>query len=284
MRTFKTVAFLAVVAVFPPLAVADDSASNADPASGDPAFVVGRPGNAESPVAVPKGYLQVESGLAGYTNNPQPPSKGHAEQFAQTSFRYGLFDATDVQLVVTPYTRQVVHSNGADQTSTGFGSTTLRVLHTFMGADGSSPSFGVIAFVTLPTASSQLKNAGVFDNRVEGGAIATGTISLTDKASLTLTLADDTKHPTLDAGGNSNSAYFNDTYGAANLTYSVTDTLGVYAELYGDHTHTFPTLATVDFGMTYLTGKTTQIDAGVNIAANKITPDASLFVGWSHRF
>ncbi len=272
MKNFKTVACLAVVSVLPTLALADDAASS------DPAFVVGRPGQAESPIAVPKGYLQVESGLAAYTNNPALHTPSNQYALAQTSFRYGILDGTDVQLVVSPYTKQTVHTAGAAATNvSGFGNTTLRVLHTFMGADGSSPAFGVIGFVTLPTADSQLKNSGVFDNRVEGGAIATGSMNLNDKTSLTLTLADDTRHPT-------GAHYLNDVYGAVNLSYAVTDTVGVYGEMYADHTRTAPTVATADFGVTYLTDKTTQLDAEVNLAANKQTPDAVIMIGWSHRF
>ncbi len=269
MKKVETVALFAMMAVaFPLPSVADDAASS------DPAFISGRPGQAEGAVAVAKGYFQVETAIASYTNTSAPPDHSHQYQFAQTSLRYGLFDATDVQVIVTPYTRQT----DLGQSTSGFGNTTFRVLHTFMGADGNNPAFAVIGFVTTPTADKKLKNAGVFDNRTVGGAIATGSLSLNDKTSLTLTLAEDTKHP---AGQTS---YLNDTYGAANLTYAVTDTFGVYAELYGDHTRTLRTQATADFGVTYLLNKTTQLDAEVNLAANKATPDANITFGFAHRF
>ncbi|CAK0749700.1 putative Transporter [Gammaproteobacteria bacterium] len=266
MKTLKKIAFLAVMTVSPTFSAAEEASNSELP------FVAGRPGNTESPIAVPKGYFQVESGLASYTYDNA--SGFRSWSLAQTSFRYGVGHDTDIQLVVQPYSR--IHDKNANQTFQGFGNTTLRALHTFMGADGSSPSFGLIGFVTLPTAAKQLRDNGIFSDRVEGGVIATGSTNLTEKASLTITLGD--------ASRRWNNSYVSDVSGGANLTYAVTEQFGAYVEAFADHFEHLPTATTADLGVTYLLSRVTQLDAGVNIGANHATPDASFFVGWSHRF
>jgi hypothetical protein len=257
--------------VVPGLSAADDASSS------EPPFVSGRPGNAQSAIAVPKGYLQLESGLASHASNPQPGVHGNAWTLAQATFRYGIGADTDVELAIFPFTTQTLHIPSGDQTAQGFGNITLSAMHTFLGADGNGPSFGMMGFVTFPAADKELMDAQIFDDRTTGGALATGSLSLTDRASLTLTLADDARHP-------SGSTYLNDVWGAINLTYAWTDRLGSYIEAYADHTKTSATQATADFGGTYLVDRVTQLDAGVNVGMNRAAPDATFFVGWAHRF
>ncbi|CAK0776491.1 putative Transporter [Gammaproteobacteria bacterium] len=265
-RITKELALFAVMVMSPFLVVADETSNSESSA------IFGRPGNTESPIAVPKGRFQIESGLASYTHANDGTQSW---SLAQTSLRYGIADGTDVQLVVQPYFR--THNVG--QTFQGFSGTTLRVLHTFAGADGSSPSFGLIGFVTPPTASKQLRDNGWASNRVEGGAIATGSVNLTDKTSLTLTLGD--------AARRQNDSYVSDISGGANLTYAVTENFGAYVEAFSEHVAHNSTTTTVDLGVTYLLSHVTQLDAGVNMGANqatRITSNATFFVGWSHLF
>ncbi|CAK0748218.1 putative Transporter [Gammaproteobacteria bacterium] len=271
MKNFKKIIFLTVIATTPCFSSAEETSSN------EPSFVPGRPGNTESAIAVPKGYFQIESGLVNYTRDKVDDERTKFLSLAQTAFRYGIAEGTDVQLVIQPYSKLNISGAGIDQTFQGFGNTTLRVLHTFLGADGNSPSFGIIGFITLPSADKELKDNGVFDDRTTGGVVATGSINLTDKASVTLTLGDGTKH-------SSGSSYLNDIYGGINLTYALTEQFSTYIEAYGDHVKNSQTQSTIDLGMTYLLSHVTQLDAGVNIAANHAAPDASFFIGWSHRF
>ncbi|MEI6412667.1 MAG: transporter [Pseudomonadota bacterium] len=266
MKTLKETACLALMALSPLLAVADE-----------PAFSAGRPGNTESPLAVPKGYFQVETGIASYTYDNSDGVRTRAWDLAHTALRYGIAKDTDVQLVIQPYTQQSTHGAYHDQTFQGFGSTTFRVLHTFMGADGSSPAFGLIGFATFPTASKELTDNGILSDRTEGGVIATGSMSLNDKTSVTLTLGEAARH-----AGNNN--YISDLSGGVNLTYAFTEKLGAYVEGFADHVGYQPTTATLDLGATYLLDRVTQLDAGVNMGLNHDTSDANFFVGWSHRF
>jgi hypothetical protein len=71
----------------------------------------------------------------------------------------------------------------------------------------------------------------------------------------------------------------------ANLSYALNDKLGAYIELFGVRDqHDTKTAATFDFGATYLTGPTTQLDAGVNLGITDSADDSEVFVGWSHRY
>jgi|GEM_PF-3046985 len=269
----NSAAVFAVIAMSPFLVVAEEARTAS---SNEPAFSASRPGNTESPIAVPKGYFQVESGIVSYTNDKIDDVRYSSLGLAQTAFRYGIAEGTDLQLIVQPYSRVTSRGAGNDTTYQGFGGVTLRVLHTFMGADGSNPAFGLIGFVTPPIVSKQLRVSGSASDRVEGGIIATGSTNLTDKMNITLTLGD--------AARRRNDSYVGDIFGGANLGYAVTERFGAYVELFSDHTKYSQTQTTADLGMTYLINPVTQFDAGVNIGVNHATADANFFLGLSHRF
>ena len=176
------------------------------------AFVTGRPGQTESPIAVPKGYFQIETELGGYSRDKAAGVTSTETDIASTSFRYGLADGADVELVVSPYVR--THASGPGFADTGFGDVTLRARRTFFGESGEGPSFALIGFVTLPTARS-----GLGADKVEGGLIATGVAPLSPKASLTLTFGAADIH---------DGKYEGDVYGGANVSFALTEKAGVY--------------------------------------------------------
>ncbi|MES1156798.1 MAG: transporter [Alphaproteobacteria bacterium] len=232
----------------------------------DAPFVTGRPGNTESPIAVPTGHWQIETAIADYSHDREAGVTEEGWSALQTSFRYGLAYGWDAEAIVSPYQRDA--AGGASVG--GFGDVTLRVRHTFSGEDGNGPSFALIGYATLPTSKNGL---GV--DRVEGGLIATGVEPLNAKTSLTLTLG---------AGAVHDGGYEGDVYGGANVSYAFTDKIGGYIELFADRTAHDDTAATFDFGATYLTGPTTQLDCGVNLGLTDAASDEEVFVGWSHRF
>ncbi|HWA22551.1 MAG TPA: transporter [Caulobacterales bacterium] len=236
----------------------------------EPAFVTGRPGQTESPIAVPKGYFQIETELGGVSRDKAAGVKSTETDIASTSFRYGIADGADVELVVSPYVRTHENGPGFNDRAEGFGDVTLRARRTIFGESGEGPSFALIGFVTLPTARD-----GLGADKVEGGLIATGVAPLSAKASLTLTLGAADIH---------DGKYEGDVYGGANVSFAVTDKAGVYIEAFADKTAHGECAATIDVGGTYLTGPTTQFDAGVNIGVTDAADDMAVFAGWSHRF
>lgn len=235
-----------------------------------PAFVTGRPGQTESPIAVPKGYVQIETELGAYSHDRAAGITSTTTQIASTDFRYGIADGADVEMIVSPYVRVQERGAGHSDTTDGVGDVTLRARRTVFGESGDGPSFALIGFVTLPTARD-----GLGADRVEGGLIATGVAPLSEKTSLTLTLGAADVH---------DGKYEGDVYGGANVSFALTDKAGLYVEAFADKTAHDDCAATIDVGGTYLTGPTTQLDAGVNIGATKAADDVNVFVGWSHRF
>ncbi|HVY84304.1 MAG TPA: transporter [Caulobacterales bacterium] len=221
-------------------------------------FVPGRPGTTESPIAVPTGHWQIETEIASYSDS----DGGDSWSALATSFRYGLAPSWDAEAIVAP----INHADG----DTGFGDLTLRVRKQFTGLNGESPSLALIGYVTLPTAED-----GLGEDHVEGGVIATSGITISDRASLTLT-----------AGAGSVSDGDDDHLslsGGAAYSYSFTEATGGYIEIFGEHVDG-ETAATLDIGATHLIGERTQLDAGVDIGLNRNADDARFFLGWAHLF
>jgi Putative MetA-pathway of phenol degradation len=226
-------------------------------------FVPGRPGNTESPIAVPSGHLQIETEIASYARSDG--ADADALSLAQTSFRYGLAPSWEAEAIVAPYNRFA--AGGASQS--GFGDVTLRLRKTLSGADAPY-ALGLIGYVTLPTAAD-----GLGADHVEGGVIAAGAFDLSDKVNLTWT------------GGlgavSDGDEYDASVSGGAALGYAFSESAGGYIELFGEHV-SGETAATLDFGATYLLNGVTQIDAGADIGVSDAADDYRLFVGWARLF
>jgi hypothetical protein len=236
-------------------------AAFASPAVADN-FVPSRPGNTESPISAPAGRWQLETEIAGYARG----SGSKSWSALASDIRFGLADGWDTEAIISPYVGQEVQGHS----ESGFGDTTLRVRHTFMGQDGAGPAFALIGYITLPTATNHQG-----DGAVEGGVIATGVFSLTSADSVTYT------------GGfgevSDQGHYKSDLYGGVNLSHQFTDKVGAFVELFADRREG-QTAGTFDFGATYLCDAHTQLDAGVNLGVTHAADDARFFLGYAHLF
>ena len=114
-----------------------------------------RPDTTESPRTVDKGHFQFELEIANYERSGAERSLNLGELNA----KIGLTDSTDLQLVLPLYSRV----RGGSE---GFGEVEIRVKQNLWGNDEGSTAFGVMPFIKLPTASSNLGNG-----EVEGGLI-----------------------------------------------------------------------------------------------------------------
>src|SRR5262249_47600496 len=113
------------------------------------------------------------------------------------------------------------------------------------------------------------------DGAVEGGAEITGTAPLAAKTGLTYTLG----AATISNGGD----YKSDVFGGVNVSQQLTDKLGVFGEVFADHSEG-TTATTLDVGATYLCGPRTQFDVGANFGVSDAADDLSVYVGWAHLF
>lgn len=227
-------------------------------------FTPGRPGATESPIAVPQGRWQIETEIAGFATDDD--SDVDTLSLAETTFRYGLARGTDAELIVAPYTH--VDTPGGDDS--GFGDVTLRLRHTYAGLDGEGPSFGVIAYVTLPTAED-----GFGAEEVEGGLIAAGGIDLSEAWDLTWTIG---------AGAVSDGDDYDvATSGGVAFGHGLTERFGYYVEAFAEHLDG-ETAAQGTLGVTYLWDELTQLDANVDIGLNDNADDVRFSIGWAHLF
>jgi hypothetical protein len=235
-----------------------------------PAFVTGRPGATESPIATPKGYLQVETELGGYDHDRESGVATSETRLAATTFRYGIANGADVEVIIAPFVRDRLEAAGGRETVSGFGDVTLRARRTVFGQDGEGPALALIGFFTLPTAED-----GLGADKAEGGLIATGVQPLSQSASLTLTFGAAAIH---------DGVYQGDLYGGANVSFTLSEKAGIYVEAFADKAAHADVAATFDVGGTYLLDAVTQLDCGVNLGVTRAADDVSVFAGWSHRF
>lgn len=233
----------------------------------DAAFVPGRPGNTEIPIAVATGHWQVESELASYAHDRGQGVSTDTWKAAATSLRYGLAPATDAEVILRPYARS--HSGGS--TDQGFGDVTLRARRSLLDADGGL-SFALIGYLTVPSSHGALGARAT-----EGGLIATGAMALSDAWSAILTVG----AAAVSADGGGHAA---DIYGGANLGYALNSRLGAYAEVFADKTDGSPSVLVMQTGFTFLLDATTQLDAGVEPGISRAADDVRVFIGWAHRY
>lgn len=239
----------------------------------DPPFASSRPGQTEGPIAAPSGYFQMESEIASWTHDKDAGVSDTGIRAGATEFRYGLPADFDAELVVQPYLRDSLSGPGFKDHVDGFGDLTLRVLKNLMGEDGKGPSLALIGYVTLPTATH-----GLGAPAAQPGAIVTGGVPIADNWGVAWTAGVES----LAEGGGHHQAEFS---GALQLNHQFTDKFGGYVELAAVRDqHDTKTAATGDLGMTFLVGPTTQLDAGVNLGITSAASDASVFIGWAHRF
>lgn len=232
------------------------------------AFVPNRPGATDSAIAVPAGRLQVETEIASYARDEEAGVTAQSWSVAATAFRYGLGDGVDVELLVSPYVR--AEATGAAALD-GVGDVTLRVRKNLMGQDGDGPALGVMGYITLPTASDGL------GAEVEGGVLVMGEFALAPSWALAWTVS---------AGAVSTPGGDYDAQGSAALVaaYAFNDRWSGYVEAAVEKVERQDAAASGGAGVTYLLGPETQIDAGITFGLNDAADDASLFVGWAHRF
>jgi hypothetical protein len=114
-----------------------------------------RPDTTESPISVDAGHFQVEVDALSVSRD-----EGITDlAVGSLNLKLGLTSFSDLQVVVEPYHHMATES--------GFGDLTLRNKYNLWGNDGGATSFGLMPFVTLPTASE-----GFGSDHVEGGLIA----------------------------------------------------------------------------------------------------------------
>jgi len=239
-----------------------------------------RPDKTESPYTIDAGHVQVEMDFVSYSydrNNPKHAARRVQElNFLSTNFKIGLLNNVDIQVVSENFLWVREEDLAADRANetTGVGDTTLRLKINFWGNDGGKSAFGVMPFVTLPTASAGL---GVED--AEFGVILPLAVELPHGFSLGAMSEFDWVR---DERDDLNFVWVN----SATLGHEIVKNVEAYAEIFTaiDPDRTYAAEITADFGVTWKVDEDVQLDAGVNIGVTREAEDWNPFVGISIRY
>lgn len=218
-------------------------------------LITDRPDQTESPNAMPKGFLQVETG-AYYESFKDNNIKTEDFTFNTTLVRYGLLDNLELRLgwdFVEGKTK--VNGNALANVSSGFNPLLLGVKTSIAKENGYFPEIGLLGHIYLPFSAStdyKPKTTGV-DFRF---AFAH---TISENSSLSYNLG---------------AAWGNDSPEAAYVYtmafgQNITDNLGAYAELYGDIPENSKANHFWDAGLTYLINNNLQLDATVGSSITK---------------
>ena len=237
-----------------------------------------RPTKSTGPCTVDAGHWQVESDIYNWTQQSLGGVTTTTELFTNTTLKLGVTNTLDVEVNIAPYERITTRSGGVTTTAEGVGDLYLRAKWAPIGDDGGSFAFALVPYVKVPTASHSIGNG-----EVEGGVVAPIQFTLSNNLQV---LFDPEIDVLADASG---SGYHANTISLVSLTYPVSKTVNVSAELWGDAN--FDPSGTVsqasfDLGAAWIPAKQPdlQFDGGVNLGLNKATPGVQAYVGISHRF
>jgi hypothetical protein len=223
--------------------------AKAQEVEGQKEMVTDRPDATEAPSVVPQGYLQVETG-AFYTSFEENNFKTEVWGYNTTLLRFGILERLELRLGWN-FEETRFSFNGTEDPNvlSGFSPLLAGAKVAITQEDGWLPEIGLIGHLFLPFTASN-------DYRPQ----TTGTDF---RFSLAHTLSE-----TSSIGYNVGAQWFEGTEGVAYIYtlaygYSVTDTLGLYAEIYGDFPENGKANHLWDAGLTYLLQPNIQLDATV---------------------
>jgi manganese/zinc/iron transport system permease protein len=233
-----------------------------------------RPDRTESPYTVDAGHVQIEADLASLAVDKSDGVDVRTLGLAALNMKYGLSRRVDMQVVVPFFVRERVRAPGvgggseSETVDERIGDVTLRLKWNAFGNDGGASAFGVMPYVTIPTADGA-------DDEVVAGVILPLAVDLRPGWGLGTMLQLDWVP---DADGDGRHV---DVVMSAALGRDLTAALGAFVELY---TAVSPEAggtasATFDAGLTYAATPDLQLDAGFNIGLTESADDRLFFLG-----
>ena len=272
----------------PGLALADDAPAapapdksgytllNPTPVDQERSFCTDRPTKSTGPCTVDAGHFQYESDLFNATFDRSGGLDTNTYLFTNPTLKLGVTNTTDVELNLAPFEEIDVRdrATGVRVRASGVGDLFARVKVNLIGDDGGDFALAISPFVKAPTASG-----GVGNGAVEGGVIIPMSINLPLSWSLTI-------DPEADALKNAvgDSRHVN-VSGLLSFSHPVgqdPDPVGWRS----GRTSISIRSGTVrqysfDVGAAWIpqSHPNFQLDGGVNIGLNNVTPAAQAYVG-----
>jgi manganese/zinc/iron transport system permease protein len=238
-----------------------------------------RPDRTESPYTVDAGHVQLEMDAASLADDDADGVDARTIGLAAMNWKYGLSSRLDVQFVIPLYVRERIRVSmpgggveATERVDEGIGDVTLRLKWNAWGNDGGPTAFGVMPYLTVPTAD----DAG---DDVVAGLILPLAVDLRPGWGLGTMLQLDWL-PDADGDGRHVDVVLSSAVGR-----DLTDALGAFVELFlvaspeagGSAT------ATGNAGITLAAGPNVQFDAGVNLGLTESADDRVLFLGLTLR-
>lgn len=238
-----------------------------------------RPDATESPYTVDAGHVQVESSFVEYARDTRSPGGVRTESLdvLPTNIKLGLLNNADLQLVLTPYSRERTNDPASPPPATaeGFGDPLIRFKCNLWGNDAGDTALALMPYIKVPGGSHEVGNG-----RVEGGLIVPLALSLPLDFSLTVMAEFDAVfNPDRDG-------YDLDFVHTASLGHDLIGDLAGFVEYVGaaashggeDYR------ASIDAGLTYGLTPDIQFDVAVNFGLTRAAEDLRLLAGISVRY
>ena len=240
-------------------------------------FCPDRPGLGTSACTIDPGHFDVELGLADWTLDKSPGSRGDTVEAGQLLVRLGLTDSLEAQLGWTAFghVRTRDRSTGSVDRDSGIGDVTLALRQNLANPDGSGFSLALMPFATLPTGGSAI-GAGEWS----AGLVVPLSYDLGEDLQIGLT-------GQVEAAADSDRDGRHLAYGAvAGLSMPLSDAVGATFEIGATRNkdpvgHSTEWLAGVSAG--WMATDDLQLDAGANVGLHG-APDVQLYLGVSRRF
>ena len=234
-----------------------------------------RPTKANATCTVPRGKVQLETSLAGWSLTKAGGARTELLSLGSTVVKLGLTERSDLQVAVTPFVRLIVKEAGVRSHTSGFGDVVVRYKQR-LTADDSRLQVAAIPFVKVPTAARGLGN-----DKVEGGLAVPISFALSGPVTMTLgpeadLLADSDRQ-------GRHLAIVNLVNVAGPIAPGLTLIGELWSSLNFDPAGTIRQ-ASADAAVAYAVSNDLQLDAGANLGLTGDTPDAELYAGVSFRF
>ncbi|MHB8528884.1 MAG: transporter [Caulobacteraceae bacterium] len=250
------------------------------PAADLRALCTDRPSKSASPCTVDAGHFQIESDLFNLTIDHSGGLDTTTWLVTNPTVKLGLTNTLDAELNIAPLEIVTVRdrATGATTRLSGVGDFFARLKFNLLGDDGGSVGFAVSPFVKLPTASARLGNGAV-----ETGVVGLLSVNLPHSWSVNVNPEIDLLKNAQDSSRHANASI------VVSLNRPVSKTVTLTGEVWTDRDFDpagKTTQASADFGAAWIPAShpNFQLDGGINVGLNRVTPPAQLYVGVSRRF
>tara|TARA_B110000046_G_scaffold57595_2_gene64318 strand:+ start:3274 stop:4074 length:801 start_codon:yes stop_codon:yes gene_type:complete len=231
----------------------------------DNKIITDRPNQTESPNTVPKGTIQIESGLLFERSEITSGLSQHRNAFPTNLFRIGIAKKLELRVINELVSYNTINNSTQEEIGKVTGTENLQIgLKYQITNDDAAIVVGLMLEGRVPTGSRGISN------RLYG---------VVSRLSLAYNLPEN-KSLGANLGYNNVNLDFNDEglvrYGQGNLTYtlvygvSISDRVGLYVEAFGDYVEFKDWENNMDAGMTYLISDNIQLDYSYGWGLNRV--------------